>query len=75
MLDLFMPHLTGQELLEIVVREYPHITVIVMMASDEPDTAVECMKAGAFEYLVKPVDKNRLFSCVKKAFEASRHHI
>jgi len=68
-LDLFMPHLTGQELLEIIAHKYPHITVIVMTAVDELDTAVACMKAGAFDYLVKPVDKNRLLSCVKKALE------
>ena len=54
-LDLFMPHLGGQELIKKVVQEFPHIPVIVMTASDELDTAVTCMKAGAFDYLVKPV--------------------
>lgn len=70
-LDLFMPYLRGQELIEIIAREYPYIPVIVMTATDELNTAVECMKRGAFDYLVKPVDKNRLISCVRKALEVN----
>lgn len=70
-LDLFMPYLRGQELIEIIAREYPHMPVIVMTATDELNTAVECMKRGAFDYLVKPVDKNRLISCVRKALEVN----
>jgi DNA-binding NtrC family response regulator len=68
-LDLFMPYVSGRELLEIMSREYPHIPVIVMTAADEVDTAVDCMKAGAFDYLVKPVENARLISSVKRALE------
>lgn len=70
-LDLFMPYVRGQELIEIIAREYPHIPMIVMTASDKLETAVACMKTGAFDYLVKPVDKNRLISCLKKALEVT----
>jgi DNA-binding NtrC family response regulator len=68
-LDLFMPYVSGRELLEIMSREYPQIPVIVMTAADEVDTAVDCMKAGAFDYLVKPVENARLISSVKRALE------
>jgi two-component system, NtrC family, response regulator HydG len=68
-LDLFMPHVTGLELLPLIVREHPGIPVIVMTALDEAGTAVEAMKAGAFDYLVKPVESERLVSTVKKALE------
>jgi DNA-binding NtrC family response regulator len=68
-LDLFMPYVSGRELLEIMSREHPHIPVIVMTAADEVDTAVDCMKAGAFDYLVKPVENARLISSVKRALE------
>lgn len=68
-LDLFMPFLSGKELLEIMSRDYPHIPVIVMTAADEVETAVDCMKAGAFDYLVKPVENARLISSVKRALE------
>ena len=71
-LDLFMPNITGKELLAEIAREYPHIPILVMTAADELETAVECMKAGAFDYLVKPVERVRFISAVKKAIEICR---
>lgn len=68
-LDLFMPYVSGRELLTALNRDYPHIPVIVMTAADEVDMAVDCMRAGAFDYLVKPVENARLVSCVKRALE------
>jgi len=68
-LDLLMPYVSGRELLVSLSRDFPQIPVIVMTAADEVETAVECMKAGAFDYLVKPVENARLISCVKKALE------
>jgi DNA-binding NtrC family response regulator len=70
-LDLFMPYVSGRELLTLLGRDYPHIPVIVMTAADEVDIAVDCMKGGAFDYLVKPVENARLVSCVKRALEIS----
>lgn len=67
--DLHMPHLSGQEILAVVKRDYPHIPVMVMTANDEVDTVVECMKLGAFDYLAKPVENGRLISSVRKALE------
>lgn len=68
-LDLLMPYVSGRELLSTICRDYPHIPVIVMTASDEVEIAVECMKVGAFDYLVKPVEQSRLISSVKRAME------
>lgn len=68
-LDLSMPHITGQALLEEVAMTYPDIPVILMTATNDLDTAVQCMQAGAIDYLVKPVEKNRLVSSVKRAME------
>lgn len=68
-LDLFMPYVSGSELLAEIIRDFPQIPVIVMTAANEIDTAVECMKAGAFDYLVKPVEKNRFVSSIEKALE------
>ncbi|SNB48107.1 sigma-54 dependent transcriptional regulator [Geobacter sp. DSM 9736] len=70
-LDLMMPKLSGTELLTTLVGTHPHIPVIVMTAMDEVETAVECLKTGAFDYLVKPVDPNRLISVVEKALRLS----
>ncbi len=68
-LDLFMPYLSGSQLLPEVVREYPDIPVIVMTAAQEVETAVSSMKEGAFDYLVKPVEESRFVSSVDRAIE------
>jgi len=68
-LDLQMPHISGLELLPKLAREFPQTPVIVMSAIDNLETAVNCMKEGAFDYLVKPVDSGRLAASVRKALE------
>lgn len=68
-LDLFMPHLSGTDLLVDLCRDFPHIPVIVMTAAHDLETAVDCMKKGAFDYLLKPVENARFLSCVTKALE------
>src|SRR2546427_532275 len=68
-LDLTMPHLSGQALLEQITTNYPTVHAIVMTATHDLETAVQCMQAGAIDYLVKPVDKNRLVSSVRRALE------
>ncbi|MEO5327328.1 MAG: sigma-54 dependent transcriptional regulator [Magnetococcus sp. THC-1_WYH] len=73
LLDLMMPNLTGRELLPQIRRFFPDIPVIIMTAVHDLDTAVSCMKEGAFDYLVKPVDENRFISSVQRAME--RHHL
>ncbi len=68
-LDLVMPHLTGQELLATIAKEYPEISVIVMSARDEVDTVVDCMQRGAIDYLLKPIEPTRLISSLRQGFE------
>ncbi len=68
-LDLSMPYVSGTQLLSHIQRLFPDIAIIVMTASQDVDTAVVCMKEGAFDFLVKPVEKNRLILAVKKAME------
>jgi DNA-binding NtrC family response regulator len=68
-LDLHMPRVSGLELLERLNHDFPQIPVILLTAVDDLDTAVTCMKKGAFDYLVKPVEADRLASSVRKALE------
>ncbi|HJV36849.1 sigma-54 dependent transcriptional regulator [Geomonas sp.] len=68
-LDLQMPHLSGKELLDQVGAQYPQLPVIVVTAANEIATAVACMKAGAFDYQVKPVEISSLVATVKNAME------
>lgn len=69
LLDLMMPNESGKDLLKTLVENYPEIPVIVITAIDDLETAVECIKSGAFDYLVKPVENLRLISCVHRAIE------
>jgi DNA-binding NtrC family response regulator len=67
LLDLYMPGVSGEQLLERIKAECPHVTVVVVTGVDETETAVRCMQAGAFDYLVKPVDPDRLIPTVRRA--------
>ena len=69
LLDLRMPHISGEELLATLRQEHPELPVIIITAANEVDTAVDCMKAGAFDYLVKPVEKSRLISAARRAIQ------
>jgi len=68
-LDINMPHISGQELLQIISGEYPSIPVIMLTAVNEVETAVACMKEGALDYLVKPVTDNALLTSINRAIE------
>ena len=69
LLDLSMPYISGDELLKQIHEDYPFIPVIIVTATDEVKAAVECMKQGAFDYMVKAVEENRLVSGVKRAVQ------
>lgn len=70
-LDLYMPKLNGLDLLPDLILEYPTLPVVVMTAIDDAETAVNCMKSGAFDYLVKPVESGKLEAAVTRALEHS----
>ena len=67
LLDLNMPHVSGEDLLAEVAQEYPDIPVIIVTGEIDIDTAVRCMKDGAFDYILKPVDESRLITSVTRA--------
>src|SRR5436309_2737992 len=69
--DLKMPGLSGLDLLKQVRADYPHITVILITAFGTVQTAVEAMKAGAYDYITKPIDYEQLALVVQRAME---HH-
>src|SRR6267142_1231343 len=58
--DIRMPETTGVELLPKVLAQDPDLAVIMLTAIDEPRTAIECLKLGAYDYLIKPVDLDEL---------------
>ena len=68
-LELTMPHLSGQALLEHMTAHDPDLPIIVVSATHDLETAIQCMQAGAIDYLVKPVDTCRLVASVRRALE------
>jgi DNA-binding NtrC family response regulator len=69
LLDVMMPHHTGIELLPQIKKDYPDIAVLMVSGVNDVKTAVEAMKNGAFDYIVKPSRKDELISSVRKAIE------
>ena len=54
-----------------IASDFPELPVLVITAINEVERAVESMKSGAFDYLVKPVNDQRLVTTVKRALEIS----
>lgn len=69
LLDLLMPRLDGLQVLEAVKPYKPHCEFIMLTAVDDLSTAVKALQLGAYDYLVKPVDNDRLLLVVERAYE------
>lgn len=67
--DVCMPEATGIELLQRVKKSRPDTPVIVMTAYSSVPEAVETMRMGAFEYIMKPFENRDLLASVKRAIE------
>jgi DNA-binding NtrC family response regulator len=68
-LDLSMPVMSGEELLKRIREEQPGIAVVVVTGNRDIDKAVECMRGGASDYMVKPVERERLVATVRRLIE------
>jgi len=68
-LDLNMPGKSGQEVLRELKERWPQIPVIICTANSEIETAVACLKLGAHDYLVKPINMNSFGSALRNALE------
>jgi two-component system nitrogen regulation response regulator GlnG len=71
-LDLQLPDRSGLDVFQELHAEYPRLPVIFITAHGTTETAIEAMKHGAFDYLVKPVDVDRLGQIVDRAVDAAR---
>lgn len=69
--DLRMPGMDGRELTEQLVARRPGLPVLVLTAHGTVSSAVECLRAGATDYLVKPVDHGALVLALERAIERS----
>jgi nitrogen regulation protein NR(I) len=72
LLDYQLPDRSGLDLMRDLSEATPKTPVIFITAQGTTQTAIEAMKLGAFEYLLKPLDLDRLEQVISRAFEASR---
>jgi DNA-binding NtrC family response regulator len=72
LLDMDMPVVSGMEVLRSVRRSHPDLEVVVITGVGDVELAVESMKLGAYDYLCKPVEPDRLIGCLDRALERSR---
>ncbi|MCW3075669.1 MAG: response regulator [Bacteroidetes bacterium] len=69
--DIKMPKLDGIELLQKLIENHITSAIIIMSGHGNIETAVDAVKKGAYDYLAKPIDLNRLLVCVRNALEKS----
>src|SRR5438876_8777049 len=70
--DIRMPETSGVELLPKVLAQDADLAVLMLTAIDEPRTAIECLKLGAYDYLIKPVDLEELEVSLQQGLLLSR---
>lgn len=69
LLDLTMPHLSGEDLLPQIVEDHPAVPVIILSGMNQLETAVRCMRLGAFDYFVKTTEQERLMAGIRRALK------
>jgi two-component system response regulator HydG len=65
LLDIRMPKMNGIDVLKKVKQEHPEIVVLMTTAVVSEESREECLKAGAAEYLIKPIDFKTLLETIK----------
>ena len=72
LIDMTMPEMDGLSLLDRIKGSRPRIECIMITAVDEVRAAVECLRRGAYDYLVKPVEPEALLLALRRALERKR---
>jgi putative two-component system response regulator len=67
--DIIMPGRSGIDLLRIITDRYPDVAVLMITAIDDRQTGIMALEAGAFGYLIKPLERNELLINVANALE------
>lgn len=72
LLDNKLPDLMGLEILKEMRQKHPKMPIIIMTAFGTTDTAIEAMRLGAFDYILKPFELEEIFELVGKGLEANK---
>ncbi len=70
--DIKMPKMDGIEVLSNIIKEYSEIPVIMISGHGDIETAVDSLKKGAFDYIQKPLDLNRLLVTLRNGLDKSK---
>ena len=73
-LDVMMPDVDGIETLTEIKKRFPLVEVIMLSGQSTVETAIEGMKKGAFDYLMKPSDMDQIIAKVSEAAAKKRRH-
>jgi len=74
-LDVKMPNMDGIETLSKIKKDFPLMEVIMLTGNATVETAIEGMKLGAFDYLMKPCDIEKIVLKVEEATQIKRDHL
>lgn len=69
--DLKMPRLSGEELMKDALENYPYLPIIILTGHGTIENAVEAMRNGAYDFITKPLNIDKLSLIVKRALENS----
>jgi len=72
--DMRMPEMSGLELLQEVKRQWPWLPVLVVTGYGDVPAAVRAMKAGASDFIEKPLDRERFLRAVQSLLEQNKGH-
>jgi DNA-binding NtrC family response regulator len=73
LLDLKMPVMDGIAALQLIKKKYPLVEVVMLTGDATIDSAIEAMKSGAFDYLVKPLDIDQVTDKINAATKRKRN--
>ncbi|PIW70417.1 MAG: Fis family transcriptional regulator, partial [Ignavibacteriales bacterium CG12_big_fil_rev_8_21_14_0_65_30_8] len=71
LLDIQMPEMNGFEVLEKAKNKFPFISVIIISAHSSLENAIKATKLGAFDFIEKPIDREKLIISIRNAVEKS----
>lgn len=72
--DMKMPNMDGIELLESIMKHTPHVVTIIMTGFGTVETAIDAMKRGAYDYILKPFKVEEVVHTIQRGLEKKRLH-
>jgi DNA-binding NtrC family response regulator len=69
LVDLKMPGMSGEQILEIFKKKYPDMEIVILTGHGSIDSAVQCTQAGSYSYLQKPCETEELIEVLKEAYK------